>query len=112
MRMQTVVSAGGVSLSAGQRQKLLLAKAFIKRPRIIMLDEATSALDNATQDLVIESLRRLSATRIMIAHRLSTMTHADRILVLDHGRLVQSDTFDQLLDRPGRFRDLATRQLP
>jgi ABC-type bacteriocin/lantibiotic exporter with double-glycine peptidase domain len=77
---------------------------------VLFFDEATSALDNRAQQIVSESVEGLHATRIVIAHRLSTIRNADRIYVLDGGRVVQSGTFDQLMGRPGLFADLAARQ--
>lgn len=111
MGMHTVVTAGGGTLSGGQRQRLLIARALVKRPRIVLFDEATSALDNQTQAIVSRSLESLRLTRVVIAHRLSTVRHADRIFVLDKGRIVQSGTFEQLIDQPGPFADLAARQM-
>jgi NHLM bacteriocin system ABC transporter ATP-binding protein len=111
MGMHTVISEGGNTLSGGQRQRLLIARAIVQRPRILLFDEATSALDNRTQEMVTRSLDEMRATRVVIAHRLTTVMNANRILVLDQGRLVQSGTYKQLIDEPGIFQDLATRQL-
>jgi NHLM bacteriocin system ABC transporter ATP-binding protein len=111
MGMHTVISEGGGTLSGGQRQRLLIARALVRKPRIIVLDEATSALDNRTQAIVSESLERLQATRIVIAHRLSTIMRADRIHVLQRGRIVESGTYDELRRNNGLFAELARRQL-
>ncbi|WP_051943834.1 NHLP bacteriocin export ABC transporter permease/ATPase subunit [Streptacidiphilus rugosus] len=112
MGMNTVLSEGTSTLSGGQRQRLMIARALVSRPRIVFFDEATSALDNPTQRLVTESTRRLKATRIVIAHRLSTVAEADRIIVLDHGRVVQQGTYQELLaDAEGLFARLASRQM-
>ncbi len=111
MGMQTVVSEGGSTLSGGQRQRLLIARAVAARPRILLLDEATSALDNETQAQVSRSLERLKATRVVIAHRLSTIQAADRICVLDGGRIVQVGRHDELAARPGLFKELVERQM-
>lgn len=110
MGMHTVVSEGGTNLSGGQRQRLLIARALALRPRILLFDEATSALDNRTQAIVSESLDRLKVTRIVVAHRLSTIRNADRIYVLQNGRLVQQGNFAQLAEQPGLFRQLIQRQ--
>jgi ABC-type bacteriocin/lantibiotic exporter with double-glycine peptidase domain len=110
MGMHTVVSEGGTNLSGGQRQRLLIARALALRPRILLFDEATSALDNRTQAIVSESLERLRVTRIVVAHRLSTICHADRIYVLEKGRLIQQGNFDQLTATPGLFSQLVKRQ--
>jgi NHLM bacteriocin system ABC transporter ATP-binding protein len=111
MGMHTFISEGGVTFSKGQIQRLIIARAIVHKPRILLFDEATSALDNRTQAVVMESLENLQATRIVIAHRLSTIIHADRILVLDQGRLVQSGTYGELINQPGLFAQLANRQL-
>ena len=111
MGMHTVVSDGGGTLSGGQRQRLLIARAIVNRPRILFFDEATSALDNRAQEMVSSSLENLRATRIVIAHRLSTIINADRIFVLDGGRLAQTGTYQELIQREGLFADLAKRQI-
>jgi ATP-binding cassette subfamily C protein len=111
MGMHSVVSDGGGTLSGGQRQRVLIARAIVNKPRIVLFDEATSALDNRTQTIVSVSLEQLRATRVVIAHRLSTIINADRILVLDKGKIVQSGTYDELVGRDGLFADLARRQL-
>ncbi|MBI4983897.1 MAG: ATP-binding cassette domain-containing protein, partial [Rhodocyclales bacterium] len=111
MGLHTVISEGSSTLSGGQRQRILIARAIVAKPRILYFDEATSALDNRTQTVVSESLERLKATRIVIAHRLSTVVKADRILVMKDGRLVQSGRYDELLEQPGLFAELARRQI-
>jgi ATP-binding cassette subfamily C protein len=111
MQMHTFVAEGGGTFAGGQRQRLLIARAVAAKPRLLFFDEATSALDNRTQAQVADAIARLRATRVVIAHRLSTVRHADRILVLRDGRVVQDGTFDELVARPGDFADLAQRQL-
>jgi len=111
MGMHTVLTEGGGTLSGGQRQRLMIARAVVRKPRILLMDEATSALDNRTQAIVSESLSHLNATRIVIAHRLSTVINADRILVIDGGRIVQSGTYADLMEQDGPFRELARRQI-
>lgn len=110
MGMHTMVAEGGVNLSGGQRQRLIIARAFALKPSLMLLDEATSALDNRTQAIVSESLERLRVTRVVIAHRLSTIRHADRIYVLDRGRIVQVGTFEALMREDGLFRELMAAQ--
>lgn len=111
MGMHTLMLEGSATLSGGQRQRLILARALIGRPRLLLFDEATSALDNRSQSVVTESLARLRTTRIVIAHRLSTVERADCIFVLDRGRFVESGSFDELIARNGMFSRLARRQI-
>jgi NHLM bacteriocin system ABC transporter ATP-binding protein len=111
MGMHTVVSEAGGGLSGGQRQRLMIARAVVGQPRILLFDEATSALDNHTQAIVSKSLETLNATRIVIAHRLSTVISADHIFVLDKGRIAQSGSYEELMREEGVFRELAKRQL-
>lgn len=104
----TVVGERGVKLSGGQRQRIAIARALLKDPRILILDEATSALDNESEALVQAALERLmqGRTTFVIAHRLSTVRNADRILVMDAGQIVQDGTHAQLLAAGGLYRDL------
>ncbi|MCG8436363.1 MAG: ATP-binding cassette domain-containing protein, partial [Gammaproteobacteria bacterium] len=111
MGMHTVVSEGGANLSGGQRQRLLIARALVKQPRVLLFDEATSALDNKTQAVVSASLQRKRITRIAIAHRLSTVADADRIYVLDKGRVIQSGSYAELAETEGLFAQMLARQL-
>lgn len=110
MGLHTVVTEGVNTFSGGQRQRLMLARALVRDPAILILDEPTSALDNTTQELVMNALTHVNATRIVIAHRLSTVRHADRILVMEAGRVVESGRFDELMERDGAFARLAQRQ--
>ncbi|MCG0066152.1 NHLP bacteriocin export ABC transporter permease/ATPase subunit [Streptomyces tricolor] len=111
MGLHTIVAGNG-AISGGQRQRLMIAQALIRRPRILFFDEATSALDNDTQRIVIDSTRKLNATRIVIAHRLSTVLDADRVIVMEDGKVVQQGTPAELLaDTGGRLHELVRRQL-
>lgn len=109
MGMHTVVM-GGV-LSGGQIQRILIARAIVHKPKIIYFDEATSALDNKTQAIVSQSLEQLEATRIVIAHRLSTVKNADVIVVLDDGIVKEKGTYEELMRNNGLFTQLAKRQI-
>lgn len=111
MGMHTVISEGGTNISGGQRQRLLIARALVLKPKILIFDEATSALDNRTQATVSESLDSLRVTRIVVAHRLSTIRHADRIYVIVAGEVVQVGNFEELMAQPGMFADLMARQI-
>ena len=111
MGMHTVVSEGGTNLSGGQRQRLLIARALALKPKILLFDEATSALDNRTQAIVSASLDRLQVTRLVIAHRLSTIRNADRIYVLQAGRIIQQGSFIELANQAGLFAQLMARQM-
>src|SRR5262249_2488303 len=97
MGMHSVLMEGASTLSGGQMQRLLIARALIGKPQVLIFDEATSALDNVSQLVVTESLARLNATRVVIAHRLSTIRDADRIHVLERGRLVETGTYESLM---------------
>jgi NHLM bacteriocin system ABC transporter ATP-binding protein len=111
MGLHTIVSEGGGNLSGGQRQRLMIARALVHKPKIILMDEATSALDNRTQAIVTESLDHLKVTRIVIAHRLSTIRHADRIYVMEAGKVKQVGNFDELSQQDGLFSRLIARQI-
>jgi NHLM bacteriocin system ABC transporter ATP-binding protein len=111
MGLHTIVAGNG-AISGGQRQRLMIAQALVRRPRILFFDEATSALDNDTQRIVIDSTRKLNATRIVIAHRLSTVLDADRVIVMEDGKVVQQGTPAELLaDTGGRLHELVRRQM-
>jgi len=111
MGLKTMVAEGAGTLSGGQRQKLLIARAIAANPAIIFFDEATSALDNRSQKIVSESMKNLDATRIVIAHRLSTIMDCDRILVLEKGNIVEEGTYEALMKKEAYFYKYAKRQL-
>ena len=110
MGMLTSVGASAAVMSGGESQRIVIARALIRTPRILMLDEATNWLDNESQAKVMENLAALTATRIVIAHRLSTLRRADRVYVMRAGRVVQSGAFDELAESEGEFRELIRRQ--
>ena len=111
MGMHTMLIEGSSTLSGGQRQRLMIARALIGRPRLLLFDEATSALDNRSQASVTQSLDGLRTTRIVIAHRLSTVQRADTIFVLEAGRIAEAGSFDALIARDGLFTRMARRQI-
>ena len=110
MGMHTVISEGGGGVSGGQKQRIIIARSVCSKRKVLMLDEATSALDNITQKTVSESLAKLKCTRIVIAHRLSTVKNCDRIMVVDGGTIAEEGTYDELIARNGLFADLVRRQ--
>ena len=111
MGMHTYISEGSGGISGGQKQRLMIARAVCGKPKILIFDEATSALDNITQKQVTDALKELKCTRLVIAHRLSTVKHCDRILVVDRGNIVEEGTYEELMSRDGSFAELARRQL-
>lgn len=111
MGMHTVITGGISTLSGGQRQRILIARAIVNKPRILFFDEATSALDNRTQQIVSNSLETIQATRIVIAHRLTTVRNADRICLMENGRIAEAGTYDELMARDARFTELVKRQM-
>jgi ATP-binding cassette subfamily C protein len=111
MGMHTMLIEGSSTLSGGQRQRLMIARALIGRPKLLIFDEATSALDNRSQAAVTQSLDALRTTRIVVAHRLSTVQRADTIFVIDAGKIVESGNFQTLVAHDGLFARMAQRQI-
>ena len=89
----------GKGVSGGQRQRILIARALVRKPKILFLDEATSALDNISQHIITESLAKLKCTRVVIAHRLSTIKHCDRVILLRDGRVAADGTYAEVMDK-------------
>lgn len=109
---RTIVETVGVAIARSLRPgaDTLARRALVGRPRVVFFDEATSALDNETQAIVSRSLEELQATRVVIAHRLSTVRRADRVIVIDKGRVVEQGTYDDVLAQGGVFAQLVGRQ--
>lgn len=110
MGMQTMISEGGGGISGGQKQRLMIARAFASNPGVLIFDEATSALDNLSQKVITDSMKTMKATRIVIAHRLSTIRECDRIIVLNQGKIIESGSYETLVEKKGFFADLVSRQ--
>jgi ATP-binding cassette subfamily C protein len=111
MGLHTVLSEDCSTISGGQQQRILIARAMVSKPKILFLDEATSALDNITQNIVCNTIQQMRATRIIIAHRLSTVIKCDRIIVLNEGSVAEQGTFEELMEKKGLFYELASRQM-
>jgi ATP-binding cassette subfamily B protein len=113
--METVIGEGGLKLSGGEKQRLSIARALIRRPRLLIFDEATSALDSITEEEINETIRNISSLNdqimILIAHRLSTIMHADRIYVLERGEIVETGTHDILLEQKGLYYAMWRQQI-
>ena len=110
----TPLSAGaGVTLSGGQKQRVAIARALIKNPRILILDDSLSAVDTETEEAILQNLKGVfqGRTVILVAHRISTLRNADKIGVLDEGRIVQMGTHDELVSQPGLYQELYHNQL-
>ncbi len=110
MGMFTVISEGQGGISGGQKQRLMIARAIATKPKLLIFDEATSALDNITQKQVSEALDSMGCTRIVVAHRLSTIKHCDRIVVLNEGKIIEDGTYDELIENKGYFAGLVAKQ--
>ena len=113
--MDTVIGEGGLKLSGGERQRLSIARALLRNPRLIIFDEATSALDSITEEEITKTIRKITSLRqhitIMIAHRLSTIMHADRIYVLEKGKIIETGSHSQLLGIKGLYYAMWRQQI-
>ena len=111
MQMHTIVSEGNLGFSGGQKQRILIARALIANPSILIMDEATSALDTISQKKIAEHLDQLDCTRIIVAHRLSTIRQCSRIIVIDKGAIIEEGSYDELMEKQGLFYQMAKRQI-
>lgn len=111
MKMNTILMPGGTTISGGQRQQIFIARALVGKPKILFFDEASSALDNVTQKAIFYNLSNIYATKVVIAHRLSTIINADRICVLEKGKIAQEGTYTELINQDGPFLKMAKRQI-
>ena len=109
-RRPAPITADGQGVSGGQRQRILMARALIRKPRIVFLDEATSALDNISQHTISENLAKMNCTRITIAHRMSTIKQCNRIIVLAGGQVAEDGSYDELMAKGGYFSEIIKRQ--
>ncbi len=110
MGMRTMLSSNSSAVSGGQKQRLMIARAVVAKPKILILDEATSSLDNQTQARITRALDELNCTRVVVAHRLSTIKHCDRIVVIENGHIMEDGTYAELLQKDGLFAELVARQ--
>jgi len=113
--LDTVIGEGGLKLSGGERQRLSIARALLRRPTLMIFDEATSSLDSITEEEISKTIRSITAQRehitIMIAHRLSTIMHADRIYVLEKGKIIETGTHESLIEEKGLYYAMWRQQI-
>lgn len=113
--LDTYIGEGGVKVSGGEKQRLAIARALLRKPKILIFDEATSALDSITEEDIIQTIQRISATKshlvVMVAHRLSTIMHADQIFVMEHGRLLEQGSHEELLQMKGLYSAMWRQQI-
>ena len=113
--LDTILGEGGKMISGGEKQRLAIARALVRNPRVLIFDEATSALDSLTEEDITRTLREISAGKkqitLMIAHRLSTIMHADRIYVLEKGKIVEDGTHDSLVKKKGLYYAMWRQQI-
>ena len=113
MQYETMLGERGITLSGGQKQRVSLARAIIKDPQILMLDDALSAVDTETEEAILANLAQVARgrTTIIVGHRVSSARHADKVIILDNGRIIQQGTHNQLVAEEGYYRELYLKQL-
>ena len=113
LKYDTVIGANGQGISQGQRQRILIARAVYKSPAFLFFDEATNSLDSGNERLIVDNLQKFyqGKTTVIVAHRLSTVKHADQIVVLDKGRISETGTHDELIRKKGTYYNLIKNQL-
>ena len=113
--LDSVIGEGGVKVSGGEKQRLSVARALLRHPKLMVFDEATSALDSITEEEITDTIRQLSTRKehitIMIAHRLSTIMHADKIFVLEKGQIIEAGTHNELLESKGLYYAMWRQQI-
>jgi ATP-binding cassette subfamily B protein len=113
--IETLIGEGGLKLSGGEKQRLSIARSLLRHPRLLIFDEATSALDSITEEAITATIKSISAQReqitVLIAHRLSTIMHADRIYVLEKGRIIETGSHEQLLQEKGLYYAMWRQQI-
>ena len=113
--LDTVIGEGGMKISGGEKQRLSIARALLRQPRLLVFDEATSALDSITEEAITNTVKQISNEKeqinILIAHRLSTIMHADRIYVLEKGKIVETGAHDQLVEDKGLYYAMWRQQI-
>jgi ATP-binding cassette subfamily B protein len=113
--LDTYIGEGGVKVSGGEKQRLAIARSLLRNPKMLIFDEATSALDSITEDDIIQTIKVISSSKehlvVMVAHRLSTVMHSDRIYVMEHGRILEQGNHDQLLEMKGLYSAMWRQQI-
>jgi ATP-binding cassette subfamily B protein len=113
--LDTIIGEGGVKVSGGERQRLSIARALLRNPQLMIFDEATSALDSLTEEEITETIKEISQQNnqitVLIAHRLSTVMHANRIFVLEHGKVIETGKHQELLDQKGLYYAMWRQQI-
>ncbi len=110
MKYNTLIGENGQTLSGGQRQRLAIARAIIRKPSLVILDEATSNLDTVTEQMIDEYFSNSNITRVVIAHRLSSIQNSDQIIVIDNGEIIEKGTHQDLLEQQGKYHQLWSSQ--